>query len=95
MPTIHPQPDSQLELFAGPSVPERQPARLVNGATLGLARRLVRAVEARGPQLVTDLSVSLGADLGDTYLAAGIAQQWRRVDVCDGFVVPAPQEAAS
>jgi hypothetical protein len=74
-------PDRQLALF--PAGTTRQP---VTPALLILAKRLARTVRARGPLRVADLSIILGAEAGDTWLAAGIARQWRKVDVRDGVV---------
>jgi hypothetical protein len=85
--------DKQLALFpAGTSA--RRP---VTREHLVLARRVTRTARARGPLLVKDLAMILGADLGDVWLAVGIARQWRRVEVRDGIValaVPHEEGAA-
>lgn len=74
--------DEQLALFpAGTAA--RQP---VTRGDIILAKRVARTVRARGPLRVTDLAMILGAEVGDMWLAVGIARQWRRVDVRDGVV---------
>ena len=76
-------PDRQLELFPA----DKTTRRPVTPAHLVLAKRGIRMVRARGPLRVRDLATILGADLGDVWLAVGVARQWRRVDVRDGVVV--------
>lgn len=75
--------DGQLELFAAPDSAARQP---VTRAHLILAKRGIRAVQARGPLLVRDLALILGADIGDMWLGVGVARQWRKVEIRDGIV---------
>jgi hypothetical protein len=84
--------DAQLGLFPA-AAPGKPPRRPVTRAHLLLARRAIRAVTARGPLPVTELAAVLGADLGDMWLAVGIAQQWHRLSVCDGYAAaPAHRE---
>lgn len=83
--------DKQIELFPDAGAPAPKSGRVVTRTTIVLARRLARIVEARGPQPVTDLAATLGADLPEVWLAAGVAQQWRRVCLCDGYAAPAPE----
>lgn len=80
--------DDQLELFGG-DAPQKPARRPVTRGHIVLAKRVARIINGRGPLHVTELATFLGAELPDVYLAVGIAGQWRRVDLCDGFVVPA------
>ena len=81
--------DKQLALFPAGVTAHRPVTR----EHLLLARRAVRTVRARGSLRVADLATILGAEVGEAWLAVGVARRWGRVEVHDGVVALAvPRE---
>jgi hypothetical protein len=60
-------------------------------ACLHLAKQAVRGVRENGPVRDDELAAILGCSVDELRAAIGIAMQWRRVDRCDGYLVPAPR----
>jgi hypothetical protein len=62
----------------------------VTPARLHLAKQAVRGVRENGPVRDDELAAILGCDLAELRTAIGIAIRWRRIDRCDGWLVPTP-----
>lgn len=77
------EPDGQLELFTLPDAAARQS---VAPKHLRLSKQGIRILRRRGPLRVKDLALILGADVGDVWLAVGVARKWGKVQVRDGIV---------